>query len=154
MSSRLFQEVREERGLAYAVYSFLSAYVDAGIFGVYVATDLENVNPALETIQTEVKKLSRGEVSGSDLAAAKDHLIGGIYLSSESSDSRMMRLARNELVFDRHIGYEELVGELERVTVDEVVQAAREIFADEKVSIATLGPLEEEDLDMGCLRYT
>jgi predicted Zn-dependent peptidase len=128
--------------------------MDAGILGVYVATDSQNVNPALETIQREVKKLSQGDVSDSDLVAAKDHLIGGIYLSSESSDNRMMRLARNELVFGRHVDYEELVTELERVTIDEVVQAACEIFADNKVSIATLGPLQKEDFDMGCLQFT
>ena len=153
MSSRLFQEIRENRGLAYAVYSFLSAYVDTGLFGVYVATDIANVNPVLETIQTEVRKMIAGTLSESDLTAAKDHLIGGIYLSSENGDNRMMRIAKNEIIFNRYIDYKELISNLERVSIDEVIEVARDIFQDSKVSLATLGPFNEEDLDMGNLEF-
>ncbi|MEA2039302.1 MAG: pitrilysin family protein [Thermodesulfobacteriota bacterium] len=153
MSSRLFQEVREKRGLAYSIYSFASSYVDSGLLAVYAATDFQNVNPLLGTIQTEVKKITKGEISETDLAAAKDHLIGGIYLASENSDNRMMRIAKNEMVFDRYVNYEELISSLERVTVDEVVECAGEIFGDRKVSLATLGPLREEDLDMSNLDF-
>ena len=152
MSSRLFQEIRENRGLAYAVYSFVSAYVDAGILGIYLATDAGNVNPALETVQTEIKKITGGELSKSDLSAARDYLIGGIYLSSESADNRMMRLAKNELVFERHVEYEELVSNLEKVTVDEVVEVANNIFRGNRVSLATFGPLKEKDLDRSFLQ--
>jgi predicted Zn-dependent peptidase len=147
MSSRLFQEIRENRGLAYAVYSFVSSYVDTGLLGVYMATDSKNVNPALETVQDEIKKIIKGEVSESDLAAAKEHLIGGIYLSSESSDSRMMRMAKNEFIFGRYVDSEEIVSQLEKVTVDEVIDVASDIFRDGKVSLTMLGPFREEDLD-------
>ena len=147
MSSRLFQEIREKRGLAYSVYSFFSTYIDAGLLGVYVATDLRNVNPALETIQAEIRKICNGDLSKSDLAAAKEHLIGNIYLSSESSDSRMMRTAKNEFIFRRYVDYEELVSDLEKVTADEVVEAACTTFRDGEVSLVTLGPLREEDFD-------
>lgn len=153
MSSRLFQEIRENKGLAYSVYSFLSSYVDAGLLGVYVATDRRNVNPVLETIQREIKKICNGDLSKSDLAASKEHLIGGIYLTSESADNRMMRIAKNEFVFEKYVTYEELVSDLEKVTVDEVVEIAQDIFRDGKVSLATLGPLREEDLDKGCLQF-
>jgi len=153
MSSRLFQEIRENRGLAYAVYSFVSSYVDTGLLGVYMATDTKNVNPALETVQKEIKKIIKGDVSESDLAAAKDHLIGGIYLSSESSDSRMMRMAKNEFVFGRYVDSEELVSELEKVSVDDVVEIAGDIFRDGKVSLTTLGPFREEDLNRSNLRF-
>ncbi|MBE9550695.1 MAG: insulinase family protein [Proteobacteria bacterium] len=147
MSSRLFQEIRENRGLAYSVYSFLSAYVDTGFLGVYAATDFQNVNPVLETIQAEIKKINRGELTKSDLTAAKDHLIGGIYLASESADNRMMRVAKNEIIFGRYVDYDELISNLERVTVDEVVEIAGRVFEDGKVSLAALGPIREEDLD-------
>jgi predicted Zn-dependent peptidase len=153
MSSRLFQEIREKRGLAYSVYSFLSTYVDTGILGVYVATESRNVNPSLETIRTEIKKISEGDISDSDLAAAVDHLIGGIYLSSESADNRMMRNAKNEFVFEKYIGYEELVSELEQVTIDDVVEVANGIFQDGKVSLTALGPIKEEDIDMTNLHF-
>ena len=153
MSSRLFQEIRENRGLAYSVYSFLSSYIDAGLLGVYVATDSQNVNPVLEAIQNEIKKICKGEISKSDLAAAVDHLIGGIYLSSESADNRMMRIAKNEFVFQKYVSYEELVSKLQQVTVDEVVEVASDIFQDGTVSLSTLGPIKEDDLDTSNLHF-
>ena len=152
MSSRLFQEIRENRGLAYSVYSFLSSYIDAGLLGVYVATDPQNVNPVLEAIKNEIKKICKGEISKSDLAAAVDHLIGGIYLSSESADNRMMRIAKNEFVFQKYVSYEELVSKLQQVTVDEVVEVANDIFQDGTVSLSTLGPIKEDDLDTSNLQ--
>ena len=153
MSSRLFQEIRENQGLAYSVYSFLSAYLDTGLMGVYVATDLENVNPTLETIQREVRKISKGEVSEADLSAAKENLIGGIYLSSESADGRMMRIAKNEFNFNRYVEYEELVSELEKVSVDDVIEVSNDIFHKDRVSLSTLGPLEEDGLDKDNLQF-
>ncbi len=153
MSSRLFQEIREKRGLAYSVYSFVSAYLDTGLLGVYVATDQQNVNPALESIQTEVTKIIKGQVPESDLRAAKDHLIGGIYLASESAENQMMRIAKNEFVFGRYVGCEELVSDIKKVTVDQVVEMADDIFRDDKISLTTLGPLKEEDLDGGKLLF-
>jgi len=153
MSSRLFQEIRENRGLAYSVYSFLSSYIDAGLLGVYVATDSQNVNPVLEAIKNEIKKICKGEISKPDLAAAVDHLIGGIYLSSESADNRMMRIAKNEFVFRKYVSYEELVSKLQQVTVDEVVEVASDIFQDGTVSLSTLGPIKEDDLDTSNLHF-
>ena len=152
MSSRLFQEIRENRGLAYSVYSFLSSYIDAGLLGVYVATDPQNVNPVLEAIKNEIKKICKGEISKSDLTAAVDHLIGGIYLSSESADNRMLRIAKNEFVFQKYVSYEELVSKLQQVTVDEVVEVASDIFQDGTVSLSTLGPIKEDDLDTSNLQ--
>ena len=153
MSSRLFQEIRENRGLAYSVYSFLSSYIDAGLLGVYVATDSQNVNPVLEAIKNEIKKICKGEISKSDLAAAVNHLIGGIYLSSESADNRMMRIAKNEFVFQKYVSYEELVSKLQQVTVDEVVEVASDIFQGGTGSLSTLGPIKEDDLDTSNLHF-
>ncbi len=154
MSSRLFQEIREKRGLAYSVYSFISAYVDTGQMGIYAATDPRHVNEALEVIQREVMALQNGGVSQSDLDAAREHLIGGVLLGSESTDTRMMRLAKNEYIFGKNIGYEELIADLEKVTKDEVVHAAREAFRDKGVSMVILGPVKEGDVDRGCLRFS
>jgi len=153
MSSRLFQEIRENRGLAYSVYSFHAAYVDAGLLGIYLATDQRNVNPALETIQREVRKICKGDLSESDLSAAKEHLTGGIYLASESADNRMMRIARNEIVFDKYVSHEEVVSNLEQVTVDEVVEIGHDVFKDGEVSLVTLGPMREEEIDKGYLQF-
>lgn len=148
MSSRLFQEVRENRGLAYAVYSFISAYLDAGLMGIYLATDAENVNQALSTIQAEIRKLIGGRLSEEDLSAAKEHMAGGIYLSAENADNRMMRLAKNELLYRRFVDYDELVRDLWRVTREEVVETAAEIYREGNTSLVTLGPFEQKDLDV------
>jgi predicted Zn-dependent peptidase len=178
MSSRLFQEIRENQGLAYSVYSFLSAYFDTGLLGVYVATDTANVNSVLATIQKEIHKINKGDLSESDLNAAKEHLIGGeihkinkgdlsesdlnaakehliggIYLSSESADGRMMRIVKNELNFNRYVEYEELVASLEEVKVDEVIEISNTVFQEGKVSLTTLGPLDEAGVDMDTLRF-
>jgi len=153
MSSRLFQEIRENRGLAYSIYSFLSLYVDAGLLGIYVATDQNKVNSVLETIQTEIIKIRKGELSESDLSAAKEYLTGGIYLASESADSRMMRITKDEIIFGRYVSYEELVSKLETVTVDDVIEVARDIFREDQISLVTLGPFKEEDLDRGTLSH-
>lgn len=153
MSSRLFQEIREKRGLAYSVYSFLSAYIDAGLMGIYLATEPQEVNRALDVINTEIKKIQKGDLSESDLAATKEHLVGGILIGSESTDGRMMRLAKNEYVFGKYVGYDELVSNLEKVTLEEIVAAAEEAFQSESVSLVTLGPFEKENLDLSCLRF-
>ena len=154
MSSRLFQEIRENRGLAYSVYSFFSPYLDAGLFGVYAATDARNMNSVLEITQNEIRKLGRGELTQDDLAAAKENVIGGMYLASESVDSRMMRAAKNEFVFGRYVDYEEVAANMERVTVDDVVEMANKIFGGDQLAFTALGPVEKEDVDLGCLAFS
>ncbi|MBW1787817.1 MAG: insulinase family protein [Deltaproteobacteria bacterium] len=146
MSSRLFQEIREKRALAYGVYSFLSAYRDTGLLGVYTATDPGNVNAVLETIWSEIASIAKGGVSDTEVAEAKDHVTGGISLSSESMDGLMMRLARNEFVFGKYVGLEEIIANIERVTTEEVIRAAADIFQNGRNSLVTLGPFDESDL--------
>jgi predicted Zn-dependent peptidase len=153
MSSRLFQEIREKRGLAYSIYSFLSAYMDTGMLGVYLGTDRKEVNRALKVINREIKNIQKGDITKADLDATKEHLVGSILLGSENTDSRMMRIAKNEYVFGGYIPYEEVVDQLEKVQVEEVVAVAQESFATGRVSLTTLGPIREEDLDLGCLDF-
>lgn len=153
MSSRLSQEIREKRGLAYSVYSFLSSYMDTGLLGVYVATDPLQLNQVLGLINKEIKKIQKGGLSKPDLAGAKEHLTGGIILGSENTDGRMMRLAKNEYILKRHMGYEELIGKLEKVTVDDVIQVAKDTFKSDEITLVTLGPARQEDLDLDCLQF-
>ncbi|MBN1625330.1 MAG: insulinase family protein [Deltaproteobacteria bacterium] len=148
MSSRLFQEIREKRGLAYSIYSFISAYIDTGILGICAGTDPREANNVLDLIKKEIKKIKDGDISETDLKEAKEHLIGGILLGSESTDSRMLRLAKNEYLFNRYISYDEVVESLESVTVEDVVACAREAFDPINTSLATLGPFKEEDLTL------
>jgi predicted Zn-dependent peptidase len=153
MSSRLFQEIREKRGLAYSIYSFLASYMDTGMLGIYLGTDRKEVNRALKVINREIKNIQRGDISKADLDATKEHLVGSILLGSENTDSRMMRVAKNEYVFGRYIPYEEVVDQLEKVRVEEVLAVAKESFAAGRVSLTTLGPIREEDLDLTNLDF-
>jgi predicted Zn-dependent peptidase len=153
MSSRLFQEIREKRGLAYNVYSFLSSFLDAGVMGVYLGTDAKNANRALKVIHREIKKIQQGKISRTDLRATKEHLIGGVLLSSENTDTQMMRLAKNEALFGRYVSYEEIVARIEKITVDEVVAVAKQAFQGHNVSLVTLGPMEEKDLDLDTVAF-
>jgi predicted Zn-dependent peptidase len=153
MSSRLFQEIREKRGLAYSIYSFLSAYMDTGMLGIYLGTGRKEVNRALKVINREIRNIQKGDVSKADLDATKEHLVGSILLGSENTDSRMLRIAKNEYVFGRYIPYEEVVAQLEKVQVEEVVAVAQESFATGRVSLTTLGPIAEEDVDLTCLDF-
>jgi predicted Zn-dependent peptidase len=153
MSSRLFQEIREKRGLAYNVYSFFSSFQDAGLMGVYAGTDAKEVNRALKVIQREIKKIQQGKISRADLKATKEHLIGGVLLGSENTDTQMMRLAKNEGVFGRYIGYDEVISRIEKVTLDEVVAVAKQAFQGRHVSFVTLGPLEEKDVELELVAF-
>jgi predicted Zn-dependent peptidase len=153
MSSRLFQEIREKRGLAYSVYSFLSAHIDAGMLGIYVGIDPAKVNEALEVIQREVVKIKQGAIAPEELAAAKNHLIGSILLGSESTDARMMRITKNEFVFGRYMGYDEIVENLEKVTLNEVVAVANDTFQKEGISLVTLGAIKDQDLDQNHIHF-
>ncbi len=147
MSSRLFQEIREKRGLAYAVYSFLSAYLDTGILGVYLGTDPSRVNQALEVVHGEIGRILDGDLTEAEMDMMREHLAGGILLGSESTDNRMMRLAKNEYVYNRYVSYEELIENLGKVRMEDVIRVARDCFQSGPVSLVTLGPLGKGDLD-------
>lgn len=148
MSSRLFQEIREKRGLAYSIYSFLSSYMDTGLLGISVGTGPKEVNNVLDVINAEIVKIQQGALSENDLNEARDHLVGGILLGSENTDSRMMRLAKNEFVFGRYVEYEELVDNLKKVTPDDITGCIKHAFAPGSVAITTLGSVTREDLDL------
>jgi predicted Zn-dependent peptidase len=153
MSSRLFQEVREKLGLAYSVYSFLNTYLDAGVLGVYLATDPARINESVRVIGREIKKVLEGDLGEDEVDMMREHLVGGILLGSESTDTRMMRMAKNEFVYNRYISYDELIRNLRSVTRDDVVRVARHCFQDGGVSLVTLGPVSGADVDAGSLNF-
>ncbi len=124
MSSRLFQEVREKRGLAYSIYSFNSAYLDTGLLGVYAGVDPSNVEPTVSIICNELASLAQKGPEADELAAAKEHVKGGLLLSAENSDSRMSRLAKMELYLHDYMDYDEVVAAIEAVTEEEVARVA------------------------------
>lgn len=146
MSSRLFQEIREKHGLAYSVYSFTSAGVDSGLFGIYVGTSPETVEKAADLIFKEIRKLKDKSVTEEELQDAKEYTKGNIMLSSESTDNQMVRLAQNEIHFGKYITLSEIIKKIDAVTCDEINALTNQLFNSSiKPSVALLGPIKETE---------
>ncbi|MCF7801183.1 MAG: insulinase family protein [Candidatus Marinimicrobia bacterium] len=128
MSSRLFQNIREAHGVAYAIYSFANLYRDTGVFGVYLATDPKNRNRALELIQNEFNKLAEAPVAEQELERVKAQYKSGIVMSEESMERRMFRLGRQLIYFDRTMDIDEYLGKIEAVNSADVQSLAQELF--------------------------
>jgi predicted Zn-dependent peptidase len=139
MSSRLFQNVREKRGLAYAVFSGLSAYRDAGSMTIYAGCANDAVGELIDVVIGELRRLKDEPLPPSELQRAKDHLKGSLMLGLESTSSRMVHLARQEIYFDRQFGLDETLEGVERVQLDDIQRIARELFADGALAATVLG---------------
>jgi predicted Zn-dependent peptidase len=146
MSSRLFQEVRERRGKAYTVYSFLTSYRDTGYLGVYVGTSAEWVREVVELIQKEIDGAERDGLKPSELTRTKNQMKGNMLLALETSDSRMSRIAKNELYFGRDVPIEEVAAKIDAVTNDDVVRVASRLFKDRLMGLTVLGHVKGETL--------
>jgi predicted Zn-dependent peptidase len=142
-SSRLFQEVRELRGLAYAVSSFTGQYADTGQIGLYVGTRPDNLVAALEVITRELDRLRREPASVEELSRAKENLKGRVVLSLESTGARMSRLGSHILGDVPLLTVDELIAHIDAVTHDDLVGLAGELFAPERLSVAGIGPDED-----------
>jgi len=142
MSSRLFQRVREELGLAYAVYTYQSFHADAGVHGVYVGTAPATATAAADAIRAELRLLSEQGIPDDELAAGKSQLKGQITLSLESVSSRMYRAAAVELYNEPYKALDELLGEIDRIDTDAVTAICRDFFAPEKHTVLSLGPVD------------
>jgi predicted Zn-dependent peptidase len=139
MSSRLFQKVREERGLAYNIYAFQSPFRDIGYTGVYAATSRDHLTETVRLVLEDVLAVARDGLSPNELERSKGHLVGSIPLALESTESQMFRLARNQMYFDRELPLEEVVRAIDDVTAEDVMLLAREIFAFDRLGIAVVG---------------
>ena len=154
MSSRLFQNVREKRGLAYAVFSGLSAYRDAGSFTIYAGCANDAVGQVVDLCVEELKGVKQDPVPPAELKRAKDHLKGSLMLSLENTSSRMSHIARQEIYFDRQFGLDETLQGIERVTPEEVQRVAADLFRNGSLSATVLGnvnglEIPRERLDLG-----
>ena len=140
MSSRLFQVIREKRGLAYSVYSFISSHADTGMFGVYAGVAPSKAYEATELILEELQKLRKKPITASELRAAKEFIKGGILLSSESTDNQMVRLAQNQIYFNQHIPLEKIIASIESVTKDDIIGLSETLIDSCKPAISILEP--------------
>ncbi|MCU0587094.1 MAG: insulinase family protein [Syntrophobacteraceae bacterium] len=148
MSSRLFQEIREKRGLAYSVYSFANSHEDTGLLGVYAGISPDNTTETLEVIREQLEILARDSILESELSSAKEQLKGSMYLNAESTDSRMNRLAKNEMLFGRYIPFEESEERIDAVSSEEVRSWFQSVFQPNRLAVVLLGPAAatEEEL--------
>ena len=146
MSSRLFQEIRERRGKAYTVYSFLSSYLDAGYFGVYVGTSAEWVREVVDVIREELARVAREGLGAAELSRVKQQMKGSMLLGLETSDSRMSRIAKNEIYFGRDVPMEEVAARIDAVPNDEIVSVAERLFRADGLALTVLGDPKGERL--------
>jgi len=151
MSSRLFQEIREKRGRAYSVFSFLSCYRDTGYLGVYAGTSVEWVDEVLEIVARELRDVARNGLAPAELDRAKNQLKGGMLLGLETSDSRMTRVAKNEIYFGRHFSIDEVANRIDATTNEEVLSFAERLTASDSMALAVLGRVGTRDLGAGLL---
>jgi predicted Zn-dependent peptidase len=152
MSSRLFQNIREKQGLAYAVYSELSMYRDTGCMAIYAGTAVETAGKVIDSIVKELRALKENLVPAEELRRAKDNLKGSLMLGLESTSSRMGNLARQDLYFRRFFTLDEMLESIEVVTAEQVQMIAREFFDPKNITLAVLGNLgdfriKREELD-------
>jgi predicted Zn-dependent peptidase len=142
-SSRLFQEIREKRGMAYAVYSFASQYTDTGLIGVYVGTREENLDACLEICAEQAGDIASGNLRPRELERAKQNLKGRIMLSMESTSNRMSRLGKSLITDTELLSFERIIAEIDAVDAEQVAELAALLLAPERLSVAGVGPSEE-----------
>jgi len=146
MSSMLFQEAREELGLVYSIYSYLSAYRDCGALAIYAASTPENVNKTLDVIGKQMMRLKNGDLLDIRLEDIKAQIKGNILLSRESTVSRASSMAKNEMYYRREVMVEEVIGKINAVSIDDIVELANDIFVNDKLTFVSLGRISQDSL--------
>ncbi|HHV78916.1 MAG TPA: insulinase family protein [Firmicutes bacterium] len=142
--SRLFQDIREERGLAYSVYSYESSYSDGGLFTIYAGVNPKHAEVVIELIRKHLLRVASDGLTPEELWRAKSQAKGGIVLALENTTSRMMRLGRSELSLGRVVGIEEAIRRLEGVSLDDIEELSHRLFSSGKLALAAIGPVDEE----------
>jgi predicted Zn-dependent peptidase len=146
MSSRLFQEVREKRGLAYSIYSYLAGYSDTGNLTIYAGANRRRIGDVLDIIRQELQKLSRTAVSKEELRRAKEYMKGGLLMSLESSSSVMSRIAKQEIYLGRYQSIDDIVHRVEQVSAEDIQRISTERLGEANLSLAAIGPVQQDEL--------
>jgi len=145
MSSRLFQEVREKRGLAYSVYSFTSHYADTGIFGVYAGCHPKRARDVLDLCREQLALVATDGLTRDELDRGKGQMRGGLVLGLEDTGSRMSRLGKSELAYGELMPVDEILGRIDAVSIDDVRQLASDLL-DQPLALAAIGPYDDDSL--------
>ncbi len=146
MSSRLFQEVREQNALAYSIYSYVTSYRDAGLLTVYAGTDPANALEAARLVIKEFKKIKEEGITPAEELRVKNQVKGSLVLSLESSNSHMSRLARQEIYYGKYLSMDDIIKGVEKVSREQVQRLAQQLFVKDNLSLAILGPLSRTDV--------
>lgn len=147
MSSRLFQEVRERRGLAYSVYSYRSLFADTGSFAIYAGTTPQNAETVLDIFRTEIDSVLKDGITRAELERSKGHVKGALVLSSEDPGSRMNRLGRQQLTSGEILSIDELISRFERLDMDDIRRVADEVLGSGEWQTTVVGPFDEGAFD-------
>lgn len=140
LSSRLFQQIREQRGLAYSVYSYHSTYLDAGLFAIYAGTSPANTKEVIDCILMEMNDLYKNGITSEELERTKAQIKGNLYLGLESVSSRMSRMGKTELMHEHVLSPDEVVKKMESVTLEDVHRVIRQLWQRDKISMTMVGP--------------
>ncbi len=146
MSSRLFQEIREQNALAYSIYSYVTSYRDTGLLTVYAGTDPSNALNVVRLVMKELKKIKEEGITPAEELRVKNQIKGSLILSLESSNSHMSRIARQEIYFGKYLSMDDIIKGVEKVTREQVQQLAHQLFSRENISLTILGPLTRADI--------
>ncbi len=146
MSSRLFQEVREQNALAYSIYSYIMSYRDTGLLTVYAGADPTNALEVVRLVIREFKKIKEEGITPAEESKVKNQIKGNLILSLESSNSHMSRIARQEIYFGKYLSIDDIVKGVEKVTGAQVQDLARQLFVRENIALTILGPLSSADV--------
>ena len=150
VSSRLFQKVREERGLAYSIYSFIASYMDTGLWSVYAGMAKRKVAEVVEIVAREFKEMKE-TITSDELKRAKDQLKGNLILGLESTSSRMQSIARQEIYHERYFSPEELMKEIDAVSLKQVKDLSARLVGDGSIALTVLGPVKDLEISDGLL---
>ena len=148
VSSRLFQEVREKRGLAYTIYSHLSSFSDVGLLTIYAASGAKEASSVVDVVRREVKKLQKRGPGLKELERTKNQLKGTLMLGLEGTYGRMNKLAKDEIFQGRYVSLKEIVSQIDRVSLQDIQELSRSLLDFESMSVTALGPVSREAFEV------
>jgi len=147
MSSRLFQRIREDLGMAYTVFSYIDFFKDSSVIGTYLNTDKKYTAQVILNTFDELEKLCNNDLTAEELDSSKEQLKGSLVLGLENTSHRMNRLAKHELLIGRYISVDETIAEIDKVTVEQVRLLAKELFKPDNYQVTVLGPMTKSGIE-------
>lgn len=143
MSSRLFQEIREKRALAYSVFSFNQGFKEIGLFGVYAGTAKENFEKVIGLILEQLRNIKKEGITKEEFERAQENIKGSMVLALESSNSRMSYMARSQFYYDKIVTIDDVIKKIDKIKMEDIIRLANEFFRDEYLNLAVIGDLDK-----------